>query len=99
MKLFTTEDCAFCGVVKDMMDDKGIQYEVIDSIENPEEAEKYGIMGVPVLIDEDEAKHTGLHECLAKVNTIDQLQEERRTNGNCRTTTWVKNLGGSRRDS
>lgn len=70
MKLFTTEDCAFCGVVKDMMDDKGIQYEVIDSIESPEEAEKYGIMGVPVLIDEDEDKHTGLHECLAKVNTI-----------------------------
>lgn len=71
MKLFTTEDCAFCGVVKDMMDDKGIQYEVIDSIENPEEAEKYGVMGVPVLIDEDETKHTGLHECLAKVNTLD----------------------------
>lgn len=99
MKLFTTEDCAFCGVVKDMMDDKGIQYEVIDSIENPEEAEKYGIMGVPVLIAEDEAKHTGLHECLAKVNTIDQLQEERRINGNRCTTARSQDLGGSRRDA
>lgn len=70
MKLFTTEDCAFCGVVKDMLDDKGIEYEAIDSIAEVEQAEKYGVMGVPVLIDEDEVKHTGLHECLAKVNTL-----------------------------
>ena len=70
MKLFTTEDCAFCGVVKDMMDDKGIQYEVIDSIENPEEAEKYGVLGVPVILDKDGNKFQGLHDCLAKVNEI-----------------------------
>ena len=70
MKLFTTEDCAFCGVVKDMLDDKGIEYEVIDSIENPEEAEKYGVLGVPVILDKDGSKFQGLHDCLAKVNEI-----------------------------
>ena len=53
-----------------MLDDKEIEYEVIDSIAEVEQAEKYGVMGVPVLIDEDEVKHTGLHECLAKVNTL-----------------------------
>lgn len=70
MKLFKTYDCAFCGVVQDMLDDKEIEYEVIYKEDSPELAEEYGVMGVPAMFDEEGNRYQGLHECLAKVNTL-----------------------------
>ena len=71
MKLFKTYDCAFCDVVKDMLEDKGIQFEEIYKEDSPELAEEYGVMGVPALFDEEGNRYQGLQECLAKVNTLD----------------------------
>ena len=46
--LFTTTTCPNCATAKEML--KGEDYEIVDANENPELAQKYGIMQAPTLI-------------------------------------------------
>ena len=46
--LFTTKTCPNCRMAKEFL--KKMNYEVVDAEENPELAEKYGIMQAPTLI-------------------------------------------------
>ena len=48
--LFTTKTCPNCRIVKAMLEDEGIAYEVIDAEEAPELVAKYGITQAPTLV-------------------------------------------------
>ena len=48
--LFTTKTCPNCRIVKAMLDDEEIEYEVIDAEEAPELVAKYGINQAPTLV-------------------------------------------------
>ena len=48
--LFTTKTCPNCRIVKAMLEDEGIAYEVIDADEAPELVAKYGINQAPTLV-------------------------------------------------
>ncbi|ASB89250.1 MULTISPECIES: glutaredoxin family protein [Bacillus] len=52
MKLIKLEQpsCTPCQLVSNYLNEKGIEYEVIDVTEQPEVAAEYGVMGVPVTI-------------------------------------------------
>jgi glutaredoxin len=52
VKIYTTDTCARCKVLKTKMDSKGIEYQ---SITDPDEIKKLGIMSVPYMqIDDGE---------------------------------------------
>lgn len=52
MTVYTTNTCAYCVMVKKYLDNKGIQYEVVNLDDNPEKRqelfEKTGAMTVPI---------------------------------------------------
>ncbi|MCM3278201.1 MULTISPECIES: thioredoxin family protein [Bacillus] len=52
MKLIKLEqpDCNPCRMVSNYLKDMGVEYNIINVIENPEVAAEYGVMGVPVTI-------------------------------------------------
>jgi glutaredoxin len=56
--VFTTSTCAYCGMVKKWLDNKGISYNVVNLDEQPEMQkevfEKSGAMTVPVTLVEKE---------------------------------------------
>lgn len=49
-KLYSTEWCCECRSVKQLLNDNGIKYEVVDLDLHPEEADKYNIDSMPILI-------------------------------------------------
>ena len=51
--LFTTKTCPNCAMIKKVLADKGIAYELIDAEENVELSKKYQIVSVPTLVTED----------------------------------------------
>ncbi|MFW5853234.1 MAG: glutaredoxin family protein [Patescibacteria group bacterium] len=52
--LYTSPTCVFCPMVKNFLDNKGVEYEEVDVTENKEAVneikEKTGQLGVPVII-------------------------------------------------
>ena len=46
--------CPPCKFVSNFLNDKGVEFEVVDVTEQPEVASEYGVMGVPVTILLDE---------------------------------------------
>ncbi|HSX53313.1 MAG TPA: glutaredoxin family protein [Patescibacteria group bacterium] len=52
--IFTTNTCAYCGMVKKFLDAKGHKYEVVNLDENPERQEEAmrvsGALTVPVTV-------------------------------------------------
>lgn len=52
LKIYTTTQCAYCAMVKKLLDLKGAKYEVINLDEQPEKREEAialsGVMSVPV---------------------------------------------------
>lgn len=56
--VFTTSTCAYCGMVKKYLDNKGVSYEVVNLDEQPEKQkeiyEKSGALTVPVTLVEKE---------------------------------------------
>jgi glutaredoxin-like protein NrdH len=56
--VYTTMDCIECTMVKKVLDEEGIPFEVRDISANSEhlkEVEKYGFLGVPVTVIGDQA--------------------------------------------
>ena len=64
--LFTTKTCPNCRIVKAMLEDEGIAYEVIDADEEPELVAKYGINQAPTLV----VVKDGLAEVYANASNI-----------------------------
>jgi glutaredoxin len=57
--VFTTSTCAYCGMVKKWLDNKGVSYDVVNLDEQPEKQkevfEKSGALTVPItLIEKDD---------------------------------------------
>ena len=56
--VYSTKDCIECNIVKQMLTDEGVTFEVRDvmtSREYQEEVEKFGFLGVPVTVIDDQA--------------------------------------------
>jgi glutaredoxin-like protein NrdH len=56
--VYTTNDCIECTLVKQVLTQEGIPFEIRDISINPEyqkEVEKYGFLGVPVTVFETRA--------------------------------------------
>ena len=51
--LFTTKKCPNCSMIKKVLRDKQIDYELIDAEENVELSKKYNIVAVPTLVTQD----------------------------------------------
>ncbi len=63
MLLFTTRTCPKCKIVKQFLDDKGVEYEAVLSEENKELARSYAIMQAPtaVILEGDKVtKYVGI---------------------------------------
>jgi len=62
LKLFTSEHCPPCKVMKEWLKLKGIEFEEIniDTEEGMREAEKYEIQAVPTLVKDDKIILVGL---------------------------------------
>ncbi|TCJ01057.1 glutaredoxin family protein [Cytobacillus praedii] len=77
MKLLvlTQNNCRYCGMVKQYLDDAEVDYETINMSDQPVYQEKYDVMGAPtvILLDDEEviAKTTGFNP-----ETLDTLIEQ-----------------------
>lgn len=71
--IFTTNTCAYCGMVKKWLDAKGHSYEVVNLDQNPErQAEALALSGaltvpVTVVTKHDDSKHVVVGFNLAKL--------------------------------
>ena len=56
--VYTTPTCMYCNLLKDYLEEKGVEYKTVDVSENEEARdmiiEKSGQMGVPVTIIDEE---------------------------------------------
>lgn len=70
--VLTQNNCRYCGMVKQFLDNEGAEYQTVNMSEQPEYQDKYDVMGAPtVLLLEDEEvilKSTGYD--LEILNTI-----------------------------
>lgn len=57
MKLFTTPLCSACFTIKNMLP-KEHTIEIVDLQANPSAIERYGILSVPTLIDDEGIDYT-----------------------------------------
>jgi glutaredoxin len=53
MKLVTAEWCGPCSMLKNMLDVKGLEVEMVDVDESPEFIKEHDIKSVPTLVLED----------------------------------------------
>lgn len=56
--VYTTNDCIECTMVKQVLTQEGIEFEIRDISKNPEyqkEVEAYGFLGVPVTVVDNRA--------------------------------------------
>lgn len=58
----STTWCGNCKLLKASLNQRGIQYDIIDVDDNPEEAIRLGIEEIPVLIAYDGEKEVGRYE-------------------------------------
>lgn len=62
LKVFSTEWCGECRLTKKILDDNGVEYEVVDLDKNPTASEEYNINEMPVIIafngDKEESRWT-----------------------------------------
>jgi glutaredoxin 3 len=71
--IFTTNTCAYCGMVKKWLDAKGHSYEVVNLDQNPErQAEALALSGaltvpVTVVTKHDDSKHVVVGFNLSKL--------------------------------
>ncbi|MFD2444277.1 glutaredoxin family protein [Bacillus sp. CGMCC 1.16607] len=75
--IYTTNDCIECTMVKQVLTQEGIPFEIRDISVNPEyqrEVEKYGFLGVPVTVVGDMAVK-GFNNELQKV--LEKLKEDK----------------------
>lgn len=63
--VLTQDQCRYCGMVKQFLDNQEVEYETINMSEKPEYQTKYDVMGAPtiLLLDDEEviAKTTGFN--------------------------------------
>jgi len=60
MKLFTANWCINCKSVKRLLDEKGIEVDMVDLDEKPELAQEAGVRSIPALQDSEGNLHVGV---------------------------------------
>lgn len=60
MKLFTANWCINCKSVKRLLDEKGVEVELINLDDNPTLAQEAGVRSIPALQDSDGNLHVGV---------------------------------------
>jgi len=60
VQILTTPGCSNCNILEKMLDKLGVQYDVIDVIENIEYLEKYPIFTAPGLVINKKLEFTGI---------------------------------------
>lgn len=60
MLVLTTPGCGGCAAVERMLDEFGVQYEVIDVTQKPEILEKYPIMTAPGIVIDEKLEFVGV---------------------------------------
>jgi glutaredoxin len=60
IEILTTPACSNCNVVEKILDDIGIQYQIIDVTENPKYLEKYPIFTAPGIVIDNKLEYTGV---------------------------------------
>jgi glutaredoxin len=60
VEILTTPGCSNCKVLEKMLDNLGIQYDLIDVTEKPEYLEKYPIFTAPGLVKDKKLEFTGI---------------------------------------
>jgi len=60
IEVLTTPDCSNCKVLERMLDNLGIQYDLIDVTEKSEYLEKYPIFMAPGLVKDGKLELTGI---------------------------------------
>lgn len=72
--VYTTNDCRFCGMVKQFFDAKGVAYDVVNVQEQPERQKEVlelsGVLSVPVtnVVNEDGTNKVIVGYNLAELN-------------------------------
>lgn len=75
VQILTTPDCGSCAQVKKMLDNLGVQYEVIDVTENPDILQTYPVMTAPGIVIDGELAFTGVPK---KEELVEALESKER---------------------
>ena len=77
VEILTTPSCGNCMVVKKMLDEMNISYDVIDVTEKPEYLEKYPIFTAPGIVIDDKLEFTGIPKNMnLKKNFLKLVRQE-----------------------
>ena len=60
VQILTIPDCSNCNILEKMLDQLGIQYDVINVAKNPEYLEKYPIFTAPGLVINEKLEFIGI---------------------------------------
>ena len=60
VEILSTPGCAACEVVKKMLDEMNVKYEVIDVTQRPEMLEKYPVMTAPGIVIDGKLEFSGV---------------------------------------
>jgi glutaredoxin len=73
IEILTTPACSNCSILEKILDDIGIQYHVIDVIENPEYLKKYPIFTAPGIVIDDKLEFTGIPSKKELIHKLSQI--------------------------
>jgi glutaredoxin len=60
VQVLTTPGCSNCSILEKMLENLGIQYDLIDVTEKPEYLERYPIFTAPGLVINEKLEFTGI---------------------------------------
>jgi len=60
VQILTIPDCSNCNILEKMLDQLGVQYDVINVTKNPEYLEKYPIFTAPGLVINEKLEFIGI---------------------------------------
>lgn len=77
LKLYTYQECPYCGRVRDAFEDMGVEYEEIDAMYGTPGSEELVSLGgkqqVPFLVDEEE--DVQMYESMDIINYVKEKNE------------------------
>jgi len=72
IEILTTPACFNCSIVEKILDDIGIQYNIIDVTEKPEYLQKYPIFTAPGIVIDDKLEFVGVPSKKELINRLSQ---------------------------
>ena len=72
IEILTTPACSNCSIAEKILDDMGIQYQIIDVTKKPEYLEKYPIFTAPGIVINDKLEFVGVPPKKELINRLAQ---------------------------